>query len=130
MVKVLQILFKFCHAQLQENFRSYFLLILIKQLDQVPREGWWVVTAMVVMRYTEKALEVYHRSACRVISDCLANTPVPLLLLKSVRPLPLKIVPEHLMASGDWGLRRQTHTFLLAPTQCRRQSIQSRGANS
>jgi len=34
----------------------------------------------------KKDLEVYHRSACRVISGCLAFTPVPLLLLESLTP--------------------------------------------
>jgi len=39
-------------------------------------------------------LEVYHRSACRVISSCLASTPFPLLLLESLTT-PLEITLNH-----------------------------------
>jgi len=34
----------------------------------------------------KKELEVYHSSACRVISGCLASTPAPLLLLEFLTP--------------------------------------------
>jgi len=61
----------------------------------------------------KKDLEVYHRSACRVISGCLASTPVPLLLLESLTP-PLEITLNHqALAFYERALRLPADNFPL-----------------
>jgi len=59
----------------------------------------------------KKNLEVYHRSARRVISCCLSSTPVPLLLVESLT-LPLEITLNHqALAFYEWALRLPADNF-------------------
>jgi len=67
--------------------------------------------------YTEKDLEVYHRSVCRVISGCLASTPFPLLLLESLTPPPLEITltTEHSPSTnGDFASLQKISAYTTA----------------
>jgi len=70
------------------------------------------------LRYTEKYVEVYHRSTCRVISGCLTSTPIPVLLLESLPPLKIVLNHQspcaHLLRMGPSPPCRQTFPTALA----------------